>query len=1042
MPSLARPTSSMSLRPSSISQPNVPTALDLNNVPSELQLVFGLLSLQAQRPYCDGYLMRKHANLSGNRPGGFRQYNIVSFIILRRMYTDLIDGKPAPDQEWYEFFAQLNGTILSLWDAEEVDQAAYMGGQSVMPQFINITDAIITTTNPQEHPEHYILSLSTAGSNRYLFEFQNPNVLKRWSAAFRIAMYERAALQECYTAALIARARTAPNVRRLFAAYHGVLGSKGKYSGWVRVRFSWSIKWQKCWCVVSDTPSSWSAANNDPGIHGRLLSKFSNKLSLRGEARFYESRRDPKNKPIAILSDAFAAYAVYPEKSFLVDSSTLIKVEGSLRIGRAKGIRAGEQFNDAFILLLPDDLPTTSSNDSSPNSSPVISSIGPSGPTRLSSNTARSRFSSSSLFSAFQTSNPKGVSSAAFENMLTWLVAFYDAFNLYGRPEKLITDTARAESMIFAMPSTPEDSYLDVEDVFVALAERGNLENNTYSTREWRSKLKDLTMTKLGQGKKVFNQAVLLKNTVADTPIIRQPIPPHFRNKVDTPKEPIHLESTPAVRFTVNPESPPQVYPPPPAAQRQPSRLGGVLRKKSSRSGPSGHNRSLTDGVANTRVAMKRFSLNDDSEDDKSPELFQSRGTHQYQSSPLRNSQVLDAEAVDMQARVGRPASTKRASSYRRAHSETRMADIYRESESTNRVYNSDEESEGRPHVARRVSSDDMLKAQSGAFLGLEQGGSRGSLDTGTQFNNTFDENRRSRIRISESSSDVSYTLADPLRDTPRMDAVNAQSSPASSMESLPPSKLQASPPRPRRSTDDRMYNAGPAPPPDSSFNSPLFRDQSQPSASEAINGHPIPVHLNPSPSRPPNAQGPRSAPWSATPVPVGTPSKADDVLNCNQEMLRPRDHRPAPTPASTRHPHVVNYPSQPDAPQPHQFPGAPDNRGPHQQTVPNLQMHARGPAQQQRAPYPQNSYHAQGPQKPEEHRIPRRIVPGQQAPISNRSRSDPSGPDGGAAAAAARTVHYPRPSSPAHSRSVSPHKSSARTGYPQGPRRLAPPSL
>jgi CCR4-NOT transcriptional complex subunit CAF120 len=88
-----------------------------------------------------------------------------------------------------------------------------------MPQFINITDAIITMTNPQENPEHYyVLSLSTAGSNRYLFEFQNPNVLKRWSAAFRIAMYERAALQECYTAALIARARNAPNVRRLFSA--------------------------------------------------------------------------------------------------------------------------------------------------------------------------------------------------------------------------------------------------------------------------------------------------------------------------------------------------------------------------------------------------------------------------------------------------------------------------------------------------------------------------------------------------------------------------------------------------------------------------------------------------------------------------------------------------------------------------------------------------------------------------------------------------------------------------------------------------------
>ena len=289
------------------------------------------------------------------------------------MYSDEFgDGKPAPDQEWYEFYMQLNGTIISLWDAEAVDQAAYTGDQNVMPQYINVTDAIITKTNSQEHPDHFnVLSICTAGSNRYLFEFQNPNVLKRWSAALRIATYERAALQECYTAALVARSRAAPNVRRLFSAYHGVLGSKGKYSGWVRARFSWSIKWQRCWVIVSDTPSSWSAGTGQ-GIHERLLYKFSNKQSLRGEVRFYESRRDAKNKPIAILSNVFSAYAVYPEKPFLVDSSTLIKVEGSLQMGKGTTSRSGEQLIDAFVFLVPDDMPALSSNDSSPSSSPVI----------------------------------------------------------------------------------------------------------------------------------------------------------------------------------------------------------------------------------------------------------------------------------------------------------------------------------------------------------------------------------------------------------------------------------------------------------------------------------------------------------------------------------------------------------------------------------------------------------------------------------------------------------------------------------------------
>jgi len=68
---IPRPESVMSLRPMSISQPNIPSAIDLNNVPSELQLVLGLISLQTQRPYCDGYVLRKHLNLPGTPPNPF-----------------------------------------------------------------------------------------------------------------------------------------------------------------------------------------------------------------------------------------------------------------------------------------------------------------------------------------------------------------------------------------------------------------------------------------------------------------------------------------------------------------------------------------------------------------------------------------------------------------------------------------------------------------------------------------------------------------------------------------------------------------------------------------------------------------------------------------------------------------------------------------------------------------------------------------------------------------------------------------------------------
>ena len=50
-------------------------------------------------------------------------------------------GRPAPDRIWQECFAQLVGTILSLWDASELDKVG--GDTEVLPTFINLTDAAI-----------------------------------------------------------------------------------------------------------------------------------------------------------------------------------------------------------------------------------------------------------------------------------------------------------------------------------------------------------------------------------------------------------------------------------------------------------------------------------------------------------------------------------------------------------------------------------------------------------------------------------------------------------------------------------------------------------------------------------------------------------------------------------------------------------------------------------------------------------------------------------------------------------------------------------
>ena len=55
--------------------------------------------------------------------------------------TILTDGRPYPDRSWTECFAQLVGTVLSLWDASALDAAGQEG--EVPATFMNLADASI-----------------------------------------------------------------------------------------------------------------------------------------------------------------------------------------------------------------------------------------------------------------------------------------------------------------------------------------------------------------------------------------------------------------------------------------------------------------------------------------------------------------------------------------------------------------------------------------------------------------------------------------------------------------------------------------------------------------------------------------------------------------------------------------------------------------------------------------------------------------------------------------------------------------------------------
>jgi CCR4-NOT transcriptional complex subunit CAF120 len=101
----------------------------------ELQPIFTFLNSHSNKLYQEGYLFK----LNDYDPSKGPKYLNIAYSCLSCMLTIGIDGKPCSDRNWKEYFAQLVGTILSLWDAEALDASSQDG--EVVPTFINLTDA-------------------------------------------------------------------------------------------------------------------------------------------------------------------------------------------------------------------------------------------------------------------------------------------------------------------------------------------------------------------------------------------------------------------------------------------------------------------------------------------------------------------------------------------------------------------------------------------------------------------------------------------------------------------------------------------------------------------------------------------------------------------------------------------------------------------------------------------------------------------------------------------------------------------------------------
>ncbi|KAI8050835.1 hypothetical protein BDF22DRAFT_745026 [Syncephalis plumigaleata] len=223
--------------------------------------------------------------------------------LLNKKNDIMPDGKPFSVRDWTSWYVELRGPVLTFWTTTDLvgdaarlqllhdPQVLSAHKSQTIPNYINITDSVAEVIGMFEDRQ-FVLSLNTAGANRFYLEATGPQVMLAWVRCIRLACYEVTHLCEIYTQALMSRP----------AFSKGASTRSGKRTeGWLQARATGSTEWKKYWTVIDVA-----------GPVPRVV--------------FMDSKRS--KKPIFVMTNISQAYAIYPEKPQLVDLSTIHKLEG------------------------------------------------------------------------------------------------------------------------------------------------------------------------------------------------------------------------------------------------------------------------------------------------------------------------------------------------------------------------------------------------------------------------------------------------------------------------------------------------------------------------------------------------------------------------------------------------------------------------------------------------------------------------------------------------------------------------------------------
>ena len=410
------------------------------------------------------------------------------------------DGKPLhvadEKRRWTECFVQLSGTVLSLWNVDQMKEAAKRGTE-VPPTYINITDSFVDfigllIEDPKLIPGsrgryHHAFAINSAGNNRTIFCFRDPppfppesleqwlapehrqktehrtvigwlnlghRHLQAWINAIRLASWEKVRLEEIYTGALI-RARlgavgspgsSTPDAIKDSSANAAEMSIKsplvkGKMEGWVKARFMGSTEWKKVWMVLTDhkpDESEFGAKKKFWKI-GTSSGDRSSVMSLNSVSTAAPGApsNDGKDMPPPPGSNGAPGVASFFEsKKDKKPFATLIYAAHAFAVYPSRP----ELVEGSSLFKIEGVFP----------SSTVLS--------------ATHRVRSTGwvmLMPELDTAGSKGANA----EMMKWLIAFMDSFKLYGRPETLVWEARDPVSPFFAYPIGPfkDRLFLDRE---------------------------------------------------------------------------------------------------------------------------------------------------------------------------------------------------------------------------------------------------------------------------------------------------------------------------------------------------------------------------------------------------------------------------------------------------------------------------------------------------------------------------------------------------------------------------------------------------